>query len=275
MSSAPSVNPQPASAGPPAAPKKGSGLKIFLWILGIFVGLAIVGIIGVTLLLSYFVHKVKQAADNPVYAAAKFAVAANPDLETVSSDDSTGSITVRERKTGKTVRMKFDPASKTMVVTDENGKTASMRFDPDKRSIVMTDDQGKTASVTADAQGGNIEVKSPDGTVKIGASADKAPDWVPVYSGVTPTNNFSAHDANSMAGSYNFVTSDPVDKVLSYFGDSLKSGGFKVSTTTSNSDGKVAGLVSGTNEGDKRTVVVTASTENDGTHVNVAFNAKN
>src|SRR5579864_6091784 len=131
MSSAPSMNPQPPSGAPPAAPKKGSGLKIFLWILGIFAGLAIVGIIGVSLLLSYFVHKVKQAANNPVYAAAKFAVAANPDLETVSSDDSTGSITIRERKTGKTVIMKFDPASKTMVVTDENGKTASMRFDPD------------------------------------------------------------------------------------------------------------------------------------------------
>lgn len=276
MSSAPSMNPQPPSGGPPAAqPKTGSGLKVFLWILGIFMGFVVLIVVVSTAIVFYGVHKMKQAAANPVYAAAKFAVAANPDLETVSSDDAAGSITVHDRKTGKTVIMKFDPAHKTMVVTDENGKTASMRFDPDKKSIVMTDDQGKTASITADPQGGNIEVKSADGSMKLGANADKAPDWVPVYPGVTPTNNFSANNANSMTGNYTFTTSDAPDKVFSYYGDTLKSGGFKVSTTTSNTDGKVSGMVNGSTDGDKRSVVVIAGTEADTTHVTVTFTAKN
>lgn len=276
MSSAPSMNPQPPSGGPPAAPAKtGSGLKIFLWILGIFACFVVL-ITAVTMAIGFYaVHKFKQAAANPVYAAAKFAVAANPDLETVSSDDAAGSMTVHDRKTGKTVIMKFDPAHKTMVVTDENGKTASMRFDPDKKSIVMTDDQGKTASITADAQGGNIEVKSSDGSMKIGANADKAPDWVPVYPSVTPTNNFSATDTNSVAGSFTFVTADAADKVQNYYDNAFKGASFKVATTTStDNNGKVAAMVTGTSQDEKRSVIVGMETATDGTHVSVNFSSK-
>ena len=41
-----------------------------------------------------------------------------------------------------------------------------------------------------------------------------------------------------------------------------------------NSDGKTGGMVSGEDKGKKRTVVVTLSTEDDGTHVNVAYSVK-
>ncbi len=79
----------------------------------------------------------------------------NPDVETVSSDDSSGTITVRDKKTGKTTTLKFDPEKKTMVVTDENGKEATVR-------------------VNTDGDKGTVEVQSADGTVKFGASGKQS-----------------------------------------------------------------------------------------------------
>jgi hypothetical protein len=272
MSTAPASSPQPPAGGPPA--KSGGGAKIILWILGIFVGFMVFIIVAFAAIGFYAAHKIKQAASNPVYTAAKFMVAANPDLETVSSDDSSGTITVRDRKSGKVSTMKVDADKRVMVVTDENGKTVTMKLDTARNRLVMTDEHGKTASITADAQNGNVEIKSPDGTVKMGAGADKTPDWVPTYPGSTPQNTFSASDDKSSTGSYVFSTGDTVDKVLGYYGDSLKSAGFKISNTTSNTNGKVSGMVSGTSEGDKQTVLVTAGDDTDGTKVSVSYSSK-
>src|SRR5262245_37963053 len=100
MSSAPASTPQPPAGGPPTAPPaKGGGGKVILWILGIFASIVVLVIVVVIVGFLFVAHKVKQAASNPVMTAAKFMVAANPDLETVSSDDNT--IVVHDRKTGK------------------------------------------------------------------------------------------------------------------------------------------------------------------------------
>lgn len=252
----------PTPGVPPAtAPQKGSGSKVLFWILGIVLGL-IVLCFGTCAVGSYFlVHKVKQAGldsdlmkKNPAYASAKLAVTMNPDAEIVSSDDNAGVITVRDKKTGKTVTMKFDPSKKSMVVTDEKGETTTM--------------------TTADGSSGSVEVKNSQGTMKMGAGSDKAPDWVPAYPGSSPQNTFSASNANEQSGSYTFTTSDAAEKVIAFYADSLKSGGFAVSNMTSNSDGKTGGMVSGEDKVQKRTVVVTLSTEDKGTQVNVAYTVK-
>ena len=96
-------------------------------------------------LAGYFImHKAKEAgldsgllSKNPFYAAAKMAATVNPDVETVTTDDSNGTITVRDKKTGKTTTLKFDPEKKTMVVIDENGKEATVKVntDGDKGSV--------------------------------------------------------------------------------------------------------------------------------------------
>jgi hypothetical protein len=296
MSSTPSVSPQPPAGGPPTAPPAKSGIgKIILWIVGIFATLIVLVVVVISSVVYYAAHKFKQFAHNPVYAAARYAVAANPDLETVSSDDSSGTIVVHDKKTGRTstmkvdpekkimvvtddqghtVTMKLDPSKNSLVVTDENGKTASMQVDPSKNSLVVTDAQGKTATITADAQAGSMEVKGPDGNFKMGAGAEKAPSWVPVYPGANPQGNFSASSNGEQTGSSSFATKDAVDKVLAYYDSSLKSSGFKTSSTTNNTNGKVTGMVSGTADNDKRTVLVIASGEDDGTKVSVTFNSK-
>lgn len=273
MSTAPSASPQPPSGGPPAAPKSGSN-KVILWIVGIFAGFLFLIMASCAALGFYFAHKAKQFASNPVYSATKFAVAANPDLETVSSNDSAGTITVRDRKTGKVSTLKIDAEKKIMVITDENGKTVTMKLDTARNKLVLTDEQGKTASITADPQAGNVEIKGPDGTLKMGAGSDKAPDWVPVYPGATPQATFSASDDKTEAGSFTFTTKDSVEKVLAYYEDSMKSAGLKISNTTSVSDGKASAMVSGSTDGDQRTVVVIAGDDTDGTKVNVKFSSR-
>jgi hypothetical protein len=271
MSSTPA--PQPAPGGPPATPPPtAGGSKVFLWILGGCATIVVLGILVFVGLGFFAVHKFKQAVNNPVMTAAKFMVAANPDLETVSSDDST--IVVRDRKTGKASTMKVDPEKKIMVVTDENGKTVTMKLDPANNRLVMTDEHGKTATITADTQAGNLEIKAPDGSMKLGSGADKPPGWIPAYPGSTPQGSLSFNNATEQSGSFGFVTSDAPDKVLSYYGNALKSGGFKVTSTTTNTDGKVGGTVSGQNDGQKRSAAFIVSTDNSGTHVSATYSEK-
>jgi hypothetical protein len=252
----------PLTPGVPPAPQKSSGTKILLWIVGIIVGLLLLSFGSCAAIGFYAMHKVKQAGfdsdlmkKNPGLAAAKMAVSLNPDVEIVSSDDSSGSITVRDKKTGKVSSMKFDADKKAMVFTDENGKTTSL----------STSGEGANAS---------MEMKSSEGTVKIGNTADKAPDWVPAYPGSSPQSTFSSSNATEQTGSYTFTTKDSADKLIAFYGDALKSGGFTVNNMTSNSDGKVGGMVSGEDKAKKRNVVVTLGTEDDGTHVSVTFTAK-
>jgi hypothetical protein len=282
MSTTPSAAPQPSPGGPAAAPAKtGSGAKVFLWIFGGCLGVVVIGIVCFAAFSFFVVHKIKQAGfdpdlmqKNPVLAAAKLSVAGNPDLDMVSSNDSSGTIVVRNKKTGKTSTMKVDPDKKIMVVTDEDGKTVTMKLDASNSRLVVTDDKGKTATITADQNAGSVEIKGDDGSLKLGGAADKAPNWVPAYPGVTPTANFSASSNLEQTGSFSFVTSDSTDKVLSFYSDALKNAGLRVTQTTTNANGKVGGFLSGSSDADKRSVMVTFSAENDGTHVGVAFSSK-
>src|SRR5215471_6372199 len=232
------------SAPPPAAPQKsGSGLKIVLWIIGIFVGIVILCVIGVTVLVYVGIHKAKQAGfdpdlmkKNPVYATFKIAANVSPDVDIMSSDDSAGSLTVREKKTGKVETFKFDAEKNTMVVIDANGKTASVHFDPNTHSMVMTDENGKTATITGDGQTGSLSVNGPDGSLKVGTGANKAPSWVPVYPGANPESKMSSESATDQSGMTEFVTQDSVDKILDYYSAAMKSAGMTSSTTTTNAN---------------------------------------
>jgi hypothetical protein len=260
MSSTPSSPLTPG--GVPPAPQKSSGTKILLWIAGIIAGLLLITFASCAVIGFYAMHKMKQAGfdsdlmkKNPGLAGAKMAVALNPDAEIVSSDDNAGTIVVRDKKTGKVVTMKFDPRKKAMVITDENGKTSSL-------------------TATGEGANASMEMKGPEGTMKMGSGADKAPDWVPVYPGSSPQTAFSASTAEEQSGSYTFVTKDAADRVISFYGDTLKSAGFAVSNMTTNSEGKVGGMVSGEDKASKRAVVVSLGSEDDGTHVNVTFSIK-
>jgi hypothetical protein len=97
---------------------------------------------------------------------------------------------------------------------------------------------------------------------------------VPVYPGSTPQNTMSVSANGNQSGTYVFVTQDASDKVLSSYADALKGSGMTASTTSNNTDGKVSGIVTGSDQDHKRSVLVTVSPETDGTHVSVTFEEK-
>jgi hypothetical protein len=241
-----------ASQQPPLPPGKKSNL--LLWIVGIVV-VVVVGFTAMCGLGGYFLmRKAKESgfdsaliSKNPGYATAKLAVTMNPELDVVSSDDSSGAIVVREKKTGKTMTFKFDPDKKSMVVIDEDGKAATVKLNTD-----------------GDKSG--IEVQSSDGTVKFGATGNnQMPAWLPTYPGSSPKGTFSSQTKDGSQSTFAFKTSDAPAKVISYYQDQLKSGGFNITMTTNAPQG---GIVMAEDSGKTRTVAVTVSAS-DGTDVSV------
>jgi hypothetical protein len=242
-----------ASSQPPLPPGKKS--NILIWILGGIVALMI-GVTAMCGLAGYFImHKAKQAGldaglltTNPAYAAAKMAATMNPDVETVTTDNSSGTITVRDKKTGKTTTLKFDADKKTMVVTDENGKEATVR-------------------VNTDGDKGAVEVQSADGTMKFGgAGSAQMPGWMPVYPGSSPTGTFSSQTKDGNQSTFAFKTHDAPAKVMSYYQDQLKSGGFSINMATNTPQG---GMVMAEDSGKNRSLMITASSSSEGTDVSL------
>jgi len=126
---------------PPAAAPKGKG-PLF-WIL-IGVGVLMLMVVGAVTIGGFFVYRAAKSAgfdstllkNNPGLAIAKMAVAANPDLETVSTNDSAGTITVRDKTNGDVLTLRFDTEKKTLVATDKDGK--EVRFNVSGDEFVST-----------------------------------------------------------------------------------------------------------------------------------------
>jgi hypothetical protein len=214
-----SASPEPQAAAPAPIQRKTSPLVwVLVAILGLFVlcGLAIFGT-GM-----FFVHKAREAGidsdlmrSNPGYAVAKMFIAANPNVEEVRHDDGAGTITLRDRKTGKLTTISFDDI--------KHGKI----------------------SVSSDGPGG--------GTVEIGGSA-ALPAWVPVYPGTKSENNVAVHgsgDDGHEGGNVTFTTSDPPAKVLAFYQDKARELGMKVNLTSMGDGG---GIVVASEEGEGRTL---------------------
>ena len=226
---------QPQQPQQPA--KKTSPL---VWILGgiavlLFGGMITCGIVG------YMAMRVVKNAGfdpdlmkrNPAIAMVKMATAVNKDLEMVSSNERTGTVTMRDKRSGKTVTYKYDQDTHQLQIVGDNGETVTMSGDGNK---------------------GTMTVQTNEGTVKYGAQAGSAPSWVPVYPGTTPQVTLSSQSKDGNTTNFSFKTSEGAGKVLDYYQAQLKSAGFHVTTVASGDEG---GMVSGEDEGKKHTVVVT------------------
>jgi hypothetical protein len=231
----------PAPVAAPAA-RKTSPL---VWILVIIVGLFVLGFIGVVGTGMFIVHKAKQAGfdselmqRNPAYAAAKMIVALNPDLSEVRHNDSAGTITVLDKKTGKEMTMSFDDI--------KNGK---LKF-------TAEGDDGKVA------------------TMEIGG-AGKLPSWVPEYPGATAQPSFSVKgnsgDGSGEGGNVTFTVKDAPSKVLAFYQDKTKEMGMKANMSTNTPDGGM--FIAGDEDG-SRSLTVVVGTSNAETTVNLTYGRK-
>ena len=77
-------------------------------------------------------------------------------------------------------------------------------------------------------------------------------------------------------GSFQFTTKDPAKNVLSFYEQSLKQAGFRISGNLATDTGASSGgMLSAENPDAKRTIVVTVGSENGTTSANVVFGTKN
>jgi hypothetical protein len=235
----------------PNAPKKTNPLVwILAGVLGLFVLMGVVVVAGGL----FVAKKVSDMTSSPGLAAVKLMVAANPDLELVSSDEAKGKVTIREKKTGKVVTANFDQI--------ENGK---ITFEQD----------GESVSIEAPKNGDGMDIKGNGGTVRL-AGDGKLPDWLPPYPGATAkVAGAQADSATEQSGMVVFTTTDEPQKLLAFYREALKNAGIAdLLNTTTTSDGKLAGMLTGQSADQRRSAQVLFGSNEGKTSATITYSTK-
>lgn len=241
----PPVPPPGAPMPAPTVNKTNPILWILLGIAGFFI-LVVVAVVGAGL---FFAHKIQQ---NPGLVLSKIIETANPNVEVLSVDKDSQKIAVRDKKSGKTYSVNFEDAKKGKLVLQEDGKD----------SVVI--------SSSGSGANGAVEIKSADGTVKIGAGG-KVPAWLPDYPSSDPQGTFSANSKDGASGSFAFKTKDTPDKVTRFYEDAFKSSGMKIASTISTGAGS---MMTGEDEAKAHTAIVMVGSEGGETSVSVTYTVK-
>lgn len=260
-SSPPVYQPPVTSAGaPPPAKKRGP----LIWILGGCLGLVVIAVILVIAGGYFVVNKVKQAGFDPVLmqknpglAVAKMMAAMNADIEVLGVDEAHGIIKVRDKKNGKTLTINLEDAKK--------GK------------IVFLDENNQKVEIQAQGEGNkaSLEVRGPEGSMRMGAGVVQLPDWLPAYPGAEGTGTFGINSKEGNAASCAFKTNDSVEKVASFYETSLKNAGFEVERTVAQASGQGSLIIlAAKDNSSQRTAQVMATGTAEGTTVNLTFETK-
>jgi hypothetical protein len=224
-STAPAPPPAAAVPFPPAAVAPASRkTSPLVWVLVVLLGLVVlagVGILGT----GYFVYRTAKRAGfdpqemkrNPALAVSKIIAAVNPNLEVLNVDEGKGTITVREKSSGKVVSLNFDDVKQGRIVIGEESEGKTSKFE-------------------------------------IGASADKIPSWVPAYPGARIEGHFTASTAEGQTGSFSYKTSDAPAKVIDFYKDALSGAGFQITATATTGESQ---MLAAEDAGSGRNVVVT------------------
>jgi len=191
--------PAPQAAPPPvgAPPAKGKVSPI-IWILLAFLGLIVLGFIGLVGTGLYLVR-------NPGLALGKIITAANPNAEVVSTDSGAKTITIRDRKTGEEVTMSFDDV--------KNG-----RF--------------KLTGVGRHGEIGNIEIGG-----GAGKTPSWVPTYPGAKAMGNFTAQGDDGSGRGVGGVVTFESSDAPEKVTQFYKDKIGSMGMKIITTFDSPEG--------------------------------------
>ena len=255
--SEPVVPPPPSDSS--ASPKKGlsTGAKVAIGCL-----VALLVCMGGCAIVTFWIGKkatnfVKDMENNPNAATVKaveMMMKFNPDVEVVSSDPGKGTITLRDKKTGKVVTFNAVDIQNGKFSFEEDGKSTSVDF-------------------SGGEQGGTMAVESDEGRAVFGAGdAASVPAWVPSYPGARQ-EGFNSLEANGgREGTFTLHTGDPVDQVASWFESTLKAAGFEVEKSTLDVQGALTANVNA-KSGNRGVNVVVSSQEGE-TQGLVAYSEK-
>jgi hypothetical protein len=223
---------QPQQGYPRQPPPPKKGMPIWGWLLiGLF-AFVFLAVFAVSVAGYFFFKKAEQVARNPLSAIVQIAAAANPDLDVLDVNEATGKVTIRDKKTGKTVTIDGDAI--------------------------------KDGKITIDTEDGHAVLGA-------GANV-KTPGWVFVPADLKVVGGMSANSNDGAGGTVVFTSTQSIDSLKSYFEDQYKSGGFEqsVSSTSTTNGEQVIQLVF-THENRKRTVTIGAAKTPDGSGGSITF----
>jgi phosphotransferase system HPr-like phosphotransfer protein len=243
---------QPLAQQPPA--KKSKALTYVLVGCGGLLVLVVLVMLAVGL---YIRSKAAEFGSNPAFAAAKLAASLNPDVEVLDANSSTGKITVRDKKTGKTVTMDFR--------------------DIQKGRFSFEGEDGKKVDLQAQGEGesGSLSVKGPDGSMEFGTgSSAKVPAWVPKYPGGQVVGTFSAQGGQGEGGTFQVKCGGSVEEVASFYEREMKSAGMKIQKHSMQADNKSTIMVMGESASDGHSVTASVTSTDQGTTAQIIYGTK-
>ena len=222
--------PQQQGYPPPPPPKK--GMPIWGWLLIGVAALAILFIVGVSVVTYMFVKKAEQVARNPLSAIVQIAAAANPDVDVLDVNENTGKVTIRDKKTGKTVTIDGDAI--------------------------------KDGKISIDTEDGHAVLGA-------GANV-KTPDWVFMPAGAKLVGGMSANGKDGASGTVVFTSAEPLDSLKSFFEDKYRAAGYQQSVSAmSTTNGEQAMQLVFQHENRKRSVTIGVAKSNDGSGGSITF----
>jgi len=231
------------------------GLSTLAWI-GIGCGgLLLVGIVVISVG-GYFAAKTAAdfIGDNPAAAAAEAIVRLNPELDLIDSDREAGTITIREKSTGKEVTVNYSQLERGELLFGD-GAGEEVRIDS-----------------SAAASGGPISITGADGaSMSIGGSgaAVEVPSWLGQYSGAkTDVGGYAATSNGKRSGIYSFATNDGA-AALSYYEGRLKALGLEVNRSSFSGGGNTVESVQGKSA--EYEISASATTSPDGARLTVTY----
>ncbi len=189
---------EPPPAPPPNSPGEKKGLSPLAWA-GIGCGgLAVITIVAAVVLIGMGVRKAKEFAEDPSKLAA-WVVESDPNLDVVSTDLEGGTITIKEKDTGKETTLSFEDIS-----------------------------QGQFSVETSDGESTMIgQVDEPE-----------LPGWLPSYPNATATRGLVSHSSvTGTNGSFTVTTPDAPATVADHYMTALEQDGYDITDSSASNGG--------------------------------------
>ena len=170
---------------------------------------------------------VEDIGNDPAAAAASAAetfVRFNPALEMIESDRESGTMTIREKESGKTVTVNY-----------EDIYEGRLSFEGPDGQVVELD-----GSAADDGDRPLMTVTTDDGVTTLGVTGDAIdlPDWLPRYGGeIEEQTGYTTVSSGSHSGMYSFTTPDSPDEVSDHWQRVMESLNLEIERVEINSEG--------------------------------------
>ncbi len=213
----------------------------------------------------------ETAQKNPQMAAIEFAAAMSPNIEIVSKDESTGKITLRNKKTGEVVTL-----DSRKLTSEGTGEALDQIMRGTKPAAAVAESEEETEPAPAPAPARRSPPAEPTVTSAranaFAATLRKFPDFIPAYRGGTTVGATLNSFGGNVVGSYSFTTSDPPEAAADFYEKRLTSAGFNIISrqNDANDNGPTVTLVA-QHPSSQVTATCKAEIENEKTQVEISF----